>query len=209
MKTEIAKGINENNYLSYESEKDLNKILLDIEDFYYSDFWIQRLRRRGKEEYIRIDLSKILDSILELNSIVRFKTFEDKETKNAYSTNCDVIAVNTNMSDRKINDSHIYNLIMHELGHRQYDQRSFKPIIFLNKISLGDIESNLIKEPSKYKYFTDHDELRQRIIPIVREMYINNWTPEEAYFQSPNLIQDDIYKLYGKEYIIHLLKNIL
>ncbi len=209
METKIAEGINKNNHLSLKSKCALARVLADIEYFYYSNFWVRRLLRRSKEERIKIELPKIFDAISELNSMVLFKIFKDKEAINAYSTNCDVIAINANMPDRKINDSHIYNLIMHELGHRQYDHIRFIPIMYLNRITFGDVESNLIKEPYKYEYFTDPAELRQRIIPIVREMYINGWTPEEAYFRSPNLIQDDIYKLYGKEYIIHLLKNIL
>ena len=33
---------------------------------------------------------------------------------------------------------------------------------------------------------------RQRIIPIVKEMYDNDWTAEEAYELSENLRMDDI-----------------
>ena len=53
---------------------------------------------------------------------------------------------------------------------------------------------------------TNNNELRQRIIPIIKEMYDNNWTAEEAYKLSENLKKDDIFT---KDYIINLLKNIL
>ena len=55
----------------------------------------------------------------------------------------------------------------------------------------------------------NNNELRQRIIPIVKEMYDNNWTAEEAYELSANLKRDDIKDIFTKDYIIDLLKNIL
>lgn len=60
-----------------------------------------------------------------------------------------------------------------------------------------------------YLYFTDDNELRQRIIPIIKEMYNNKWTAEEAYELSENLKKDDIRDIFTKDYIIDLLNNIL
>jgi len=60
-----------------------------------------------------------------------------------------------------------------------------------------------------YPYFTDDNELRQRIIPIIKEMYDNNWKAEEAYELSENLKMDDIKDIFTKEYILYLLENVL
>lgn len=40
-------------------------------------------------------------------------------------------------------------------------------------------------------------------------MYDNNWTIEESYELSENLKNDSIKDIFTKDYIIHLLKNIL
>ena len=122
-----------------------------------------------------------------------------------------MIALNVNMSKEKLNDSHINNVIMHEFGHRQYNQKEFNIVVELNKKIIGNsglhIKDTL--EGKDYKYFTDHNEIRQRIISIIKEMYDNNWTYKEAYKLSENLKIDDIKDIFTKEYIIDLLVNIL
>lgn len=48
-----------------------------------------------------------------------------------------------------------------------------------------------------------------RLTPIIKEMYDNNWTAEETYELSENLKMDDIKDIFIKEYILDLLENIL
>lgn len=97
--------------------------------------------------------------------------------------------------------------------HRQYNQQEFVFIKYLNKIAIGSpglyLKSNQSLEDKDFNYFTNNNELRQRIIPIIKEMYDNNWTAEEAYELSENLKKDDIKDIFTKDYIIDLLKNIL
>ena len=112
-----------------------------------------------------------------------------------------------------MNNSHISNVIMHEFGHRQYNQQEFIFIKYLNELIIGSsglyIKSNQTLEEEDYNYFIDNNEIRQRIIPIIKEMYDNDWTAEEAYEQSHNLYIDDIKNIFTKEYIIELLNNLL
>lgn len=117
-----------------------------------------------------------------------------------------MIALNINMSKQNLNDSHIKNIIMHEFGHRQYNQPQFVIIKYLNKLILRspglNIKNSQTLGETDYPYFTDDNELRQRIIPVVKEMYDNNWSAEEAYELSENLKNDDIKDIFVKEYII-------
>lgn len=123
-----------------------------------------------------------------------------------------MIALNVNLDNNEMNDSYINNVIMHEFGHRQYNQPEFTLIKYLNEITI-DSPTFYIKDISLNKedniYFTNDNELRQRIVPIVKEMYDNNWTAEEAYELSANLKRDDIKDIFTKDYIIDLLNNIL
>ena len=195
---------------------ELGKSLKEIERFYYSDFWINRFKRRMREEeeeYIPIQLDVILGVTSNLSDDTQFKLFDEHSSKNGVSNKGTMIALNTNMSHNKLNDSHINNVIMHEFGHRQYNQKGFNLIINLNKRIIGFpglyIRNHQILTEDDYPYFTDYNEIRQRIIPIIKEMYDNKWSAEEAYDFSHNLFIDDIKTIFTKEYIIHLLKNLL
>ena len=55
----------------------------------------------------------------------------------------------------------------------------------------------------------DHDELRQRIIPIVKEMRDNNWKLSEVYDKSENLKMNDIKDIFTREYLLKLIDNLL
>ena len=193
----------------------LDESLQEIEQFYYSEFWEHRFKRRLKEENIDYDPIQ-LDIILGTTSFLRedtqFKVYSDSKTQNGVSNKDTMIALNVNLDDNEKNNSHINNVIMHEFGHRQYNQEEFNIIIELNK--------KVIKDPIDYvkdktltqkdlNYFTDHNELRQRIIPIIKEMIDNNWNLYETYQYSKNLNIDDIKQIYNKKYIITLLENIL
>lgn len=193
-------------------EAELDNSLKEIERFYYSDFWTSRFRRRLKEEgfrYYPLELDCILGSISCLREEVKFKLFTDESSSNGKSDKGNMIALNVNLDKEKLNDSHINNIIMHEFGHKQYNKQEFVFIKYLNELIIG---SPLLKESLEEKdfnYFTDDNELRQRIIPIVKEMYDNNWTAKDAYELSENLKRDDIKDIFTKDYIIDLLNNLL
>ena len=194
----------------------LDDSLKEIERFYYSDFWTSRFKRRLKEEgfrYYPLELDCILGAISYLRDNTKFKLFDENQNKNGVSNASTMIALNINMSEEKLNDSHINNVIMHEFGHIQYNQQEFVFIKYLNELTIGSpglyIKNNQTLGIEDYPYFTNDNELRQRIIPIVKEMYDNNWTAEEAYELSENLKRDDIRDIFTKDYIINLLNNIL
>lgn len=188
----------------------LDESLKQIERFFYTEFWENRFKRRLKEEGLSfsiIELDIIQGTISELRDNTKFKLFEGEP--NGVSNNDTMIALNVNLE----NDSHINNIIMHEFGHRQYNQSMFQIIVDLNQSIIKTpglyIKNNEVLTREDYPYFTDDNELRQRIIPIIKEMYDNNWTADEAYELSENLKMDDIKDIFTKEYIINLLNNLL
>ncbi len=190
----------------------LGEILIDIEKFYYSDFWESRFKRRLAEEgleYNPIELDKILGvtTLLKENNV--FKLFDKDENNKGVSNKGTMIALNINMSIEQSNDSHIKNVIMHEFGHRQYNQEEFRIIKYLNSKILKSPSPMGLESELDYQYFTNKNEIRQRIIPLVKEMYDNAWTPEQIYYLSDNLRQDDLYDMYSKAEILYWLENIL
>lgn len=194
----------------------LDESLKEIERFYYSDFWESRFKRRLKEEdldYDPIELDILQGVSSSLREDTKFKLFNGSSIQNGKSNLGTMIALNVNLDKEEINDSHINNVIMHEFGHRQYNQKEFSVIIGLNKIIIGSpdlyIRNNQSLTEEDYPYFTDDNELRQRIIPIIKEMRDNNWTLEETYELSQNLKMDDIKDIFTKEYILKLLNNLL
>lgn len=103
----------------------LDESLKEIERFYYSDFWADRFKRRLKEEgfrYYPLELDCILGSTSCLRDDTKFKLFDEDQNSNGISNHGTMIALNINMNEEKLNDSHINNVIMHEFGHRQYNQ---------------------------------------------------------------------------------------
>lgn len=194
----------------------LDNSLKEIEQFFYSNFWISRFKRRLKEEgfrYYPLELDCILGTISCLRDDTKFKLFNEDSNQNGKSNKGTMIALNVNMEKEELSDSYINNIIMHEFGHRQYNQQEFVFIKYLNEIAIRSprlyIKDNEILTRDDYFYFIEDNELRQRIIPIVKEMYDNNWTAEEAYELSENLKRDDIRDIFTKDYIINLLNNIL
>lgn len=194
----------------------LDKSLQEIEKFYYSDFWTSRFRRRLREEgfrYYPLELDCILGAITCLREDTQFKMFDEDPIQNGRSNKGTMIALNVNLDKNELNDSHINNVIMHEFGHRQYNQQEFVFIKYLNKLVIEApglyIKCSQSLEEKDYPYFTDDNELRQRIIPIIKEMYDNNWAAEDAYELSENLKIDDIKDIFEKDYIICLLNNLL
>lgn len=192
----------------------LDDSLKEIERFYYSEFWESRFRRRLKEEgfrYYPLELDCILGAISCLREDTKFKLFNEDSNQNGVSNKDTMIALNVNLDKDELNDSHINNIIMHEFGHRQYNQQEFVFIKYLNELTIGfpSLYLNQSLEEKDFSYFTNDNEIRQRIIPIVKEMYDNNWTAKEAYELSANLKRDDIKDIFTKDYIIDLLNNIL
>lgn len=193
----------------------LDDSLKEIERFYYTEFWENRLFDKLEDfNYSTSDKLNIICRIQGATSYLRdeikFRLFDKSPNENGISSNDDMIALNINM--KNLNDSHINNIIMHEFGHRQYDLPEFTIIKVINKNTFKDIKDNVIDESlikEDLKYFTNDNELRQRIIPIIKEMHDNNWTSNETYELSINLNNDDIKSIFKKEYIVYLLKNIL
>lgn len=196
--------------------EELDKILEDIEHFYYSSFWTNRFKRRMNEEdedWIPIQLDIIQGVTSDLRDTTKFKMFTEESSHNGLSNNGTMIALNTNMSKEKLNNSHINNVVMHEFGHRQYNEKAFNLIVELNKRVINKpkdyIKSEEVLNKEDYKYFMDHNEIRQRIIPIIKEMRDNNWKLNEVYDKSENLKIDDIKDIFTREYILKLIDNLL
>lgn len=179
---------------------ELDKVLADIEHFYYSDFWNTRFKRRLKEEkleYNPIELDIIQGTTSELREQVRFRLFVEDENIHGTSNYKNEISLNVN-SDLK-------NTIMHEFGHRQYNQSSFRLIIKLNKKIIGEPEFITELSDKDKEYFSNDDEIRQRIIPIIKEMRDNKWNLGQTY----DSITDSIKEIFTREYILKLIDNLL
>ena len=179
----------------------LGEVLESVERFYYSDFWVNRFRRRLQEEgleYDPIELDRILGATTSIKDDNVFKLFDDVTSKKGISKR-ETIALNINMNKEQLNDSHIENVIMHEFGHRQYNQSEFHIVEYLNDKILKSPSPMGLESELDYQYFSDKNEIRQRIIPIVKEMYDNELDSNEIYYLSKNLRQDDVYTMYSKE----------
>ena len=183
-----------------------NGILKEIEKFYYSSFWTNRFKRRMKEEgeeYIPIQLDIIQGITSELVENTQFKIVDRDPSINGISDSSSTITLNSSIAEEKIS-----NTIMHELGHKQYSEKGFRLIIELNKRIIGEPEIEGYSE-SDTSYITDHNEIRQRIIPIIKEMFDNGWTLSETYDKSVGLKLDSIKNVYTRSYILKLIDNLL
>lgn len=145
----------------------LNDSLKEIEKYYYSNFWTSRFRRRLREEgfrYYPLELDCILGSITCLREDTEFKMFNEDPVQNGISNTGTMIALNVNLDENELNDSHINNVVMHEFGHRQYNQQEFVFIKYLNELVIGSpglyIKNNQSLTERDYPYFTDDNELR-------------------------------------------------
>ena len=79
----------------------LGEVLEDIEQFYYSDFWINRFKRRLQEEnleYNPIELDRILGATTAIKDDNVFKLFDKDENNKGISNKGTMIALNINMS---------------------------------------------------------------------------------------------------------------
>lgn len=142
-------NFNTNCYKQYTNVSNLlgNKlynVLTNIERFYYSDFYESRFIKRLREEgfrYYPIELDCILGTISELKDNTQFKMFNEDSSLDGQSDSKFMIALNVNLDKDELNDSHITNVIMHEFGHRQYNQQEFRFIKYLNRLIIGTPET--------------------------------------------------------------------
>ena len=188
----------------------LYNILLKIQDFYSGSYWIKRFKRRLLEENIRFNnIEQIQNITSELIDKVLFKLFDKDSVYNGVSNRQNMIALNINFYDWKQNDSHIQNVVMHEFGHLQYLQKEFQIIVDLNRAILNNLKPFGLKSEVDERYFSNHNEIRQRIVPIIKEMLDNHWNFEQTYNLSENLRNDAIFTMYNKKTILFWLKNLL
>jgi hypothetical protein len=137
--------------------KEVSNYLESVERFYYSDFWVNRFRRRLQEEgleYDPIELDRILGATTSIKDDNVFKLFDDVTSKR------ETIALNINMNREQSNDSHIENVIMHEFGHRQYNQSEFHVVEYLNDKILKSPSPMGLESELDYQYFTNKNEIR-------------------------------------------------
>lgn len=111
--------------------------------------------------------------------------------------------------------------IHHEFGHGAYspiykdidEWLGALSVIEHNDNLIGDASKQLLSDhnlyPDEIGYFTDPNELRQRVIPAVEEMFTNGWTVEEAYDKSKALNRAGLKKIFNKDYILKLLGGML
>lgn len=99
----------------------LDSILLSVESFYYSKYWINRLKRRLKEENIYYPISTILNTISELKDTITFKLYNANASQKGKSNHSTIISLNSNISKLDSTLSHLENVVMHEFGHIQYN----------------------------------------------------------------------------------------
>lgn len=87
-------------------------------------------------------------------------------------------------------DNDIGSLIVHELGHLQYLQSWFNPIVKYN---------NLIIQPTSFEgyYWSDKNEIRQRVLTLLYQEY---WGLK---------VEDDLLKVYDRRLINKWKKSVL
>lgn len=194
------------------------------DDFYNSDEYIERyVSRLGLPEILAKDMHKEL--IKTLNDI------QDNTVIGVFHSN------NTSGQQTlfRNNDTgeYIHRLSLstgvpyyspkitthHEFGHSLYnvnrikDIPAVKQLVKANDELIGDAEKHLISKGNlseeQIAYYTDKDELRQRVIPVVEEMFENGWTAEDAFEKSIALKRSNLKDLFNKDYIIKLLEGML
>lgn len=190
-------------YLGYR----LSTVLDNIEEFYFSRFYEQRFIRRMNEEGIKynpIEFDRILGLVNTIKDDIIFALF-NKSTNYKGSSKGITISLNSNIKMDQTNDKHIKNIIMHEFGHILYNQPEFKRIRELNNQVFKSPSPIGLENDLDYKYFSDNNELRQRIIPLVKYKYDYGVNSNIAYYHN----YDDIYDMYSKDKIIYWIDNIL
>lgn len=160
---------------------------------------------------------KFLNALEKLHNNYEVGIFNSPTSRGQYSHNPSRISLNVKsfMYDPNIT-------IAHEFGHGIYspwfknsdDLSAIQSIIKHNDNLIGDASKHLLPEADIYdvkdiNYFTNPNELRQRIIPAVEEMVENGWSVEEAYDKSKALKDAELKVVFNKDYIIKLLGGML
>lgn len=171
-------------------------LLNKIRKFFYSKFYSDRYYRRT----FTFQLQPILNCTSSLLDNIKIDYYKGPNYSNAKAQG-NTIWLNQN---KDIWDDSEFSLILHEFGHLQYKEKPMEEIVNLNNALKFPLPIGL--ENEKYlDYFSDKNEIRQRILPIVYCMYKNNFNSKEAYYYC----YDDLYLFYSQEQIIYWIENIL
>lgn len=203
----------------------------DIDLFYGSEEYTDRFNKRVSEYYNdEFDLQLTSDQLSELKG--QFDNMlADIQAKyqpgifrgepygfaNAQTMN---VGLNANLSYTR--PELINPTITHEFGHLIWHYPWFHQTKGTRFNVVNDTNISLMGNPSEHltsvgkslpqdriDYITDHNELRQRIIPIVKEAMQKGWTPEQAYQKSKLVKYADLDTIFNKDYIIKLIGGML
>ena len=187
-----------------------------IEDFYQSPEYKDRFITKISND-IKVDPNRAYDELLlDLNEVQKHyitKLF----THNTRRGFAGIGELGLNVRVPKYSAD---ITIPHEFGHLIYDRAtpSIDKIIRLNERVIDYPSHNLRSDVFEINpgisrefidYVSDFDELRQRIIPAVEEMFKNGWTVEETYNKSIALKDAQLKDIFNKDYILKLLGGML
>ena len=211
----------------YKLTKERTRDLID--NFYksdeYQDRFIKQITEHSPPQFLKNpnskyspenQYSKFLQNLEKVNDIYDVGIFNKNLTFGSYQYDPSIISLNAR--------AHSYDpniTIHHEFGHGAYSYHNktddewsgVYSVIKNNEDLIGDASKHILKDVNlsdEYReYITDKDELRQRIIPAVEEMFNNGWTVQEAYDKSKALQQAQLKDVFEKDYIIKLLGGML
>lgn len=194
----------------------------NIANFYMSPEYQQRFNERvgtivpasevpGKWSMFKKDLNALQDQYLATPVIDRVELHG-----NSHILADDAgYVMSLNAAPEKLDYSHLFYTPTHEFGHFMYGSAKpgFASIKEVNAQLMGNPITQLKKDiPADNPaviIMSDHDELRQRMIPAVKEMFENKWTPEQAFDNSKALKLGEVKRVFKKPYIISLLGGLL
>lgn len=194
----------------------------DVANFYMSPQYQQRFNERvgaiipvdevaGKWNMFKRDLNALQNEYLASPVIDRAELHG-----NSHILADDAgYVMSLNAAPEKLDYSHLLYTPTHEFGHFMYGSAKpgFASIKEANAKLIGDPKTQLLEDvPADNPaviIMSDHDELRQRMIPAVKEMFQNKWTPEQAFEKSKALKLGEVNRVFKKPYIISLLGGLL
>lgn len=169
-------------------------VLNNIEEF-YNTFWEDRANKVLSKQQVR-QIQSMTSLLLD---DIRFKLYYADASQNGYSNKSHTIFINGN------NETNIPILIMHEFGHIQYNQKEFIPVVKYNDFIINNPLPIEKLSELDYKYFTNKNEIRQRLIPLVKLKLENDLTYKFIF----NNFEDDLFQIYDKKDLIYWMNNIL
>lgn len=187
-----------------------------IEDFYQSPEYKDRFITKISND-IKVDPNRAYDELLlDLNEVQKHyitKLFTHNTRRGFAGT--EELGLNVRVPRYSTDIT-----IPHEFGHLIYNRvtPSIDKIIRLNERVIGNPIHNLRSDVFEINpgisrefidYVSDFEELRQRIIPAVEEMFKNGWTVEETYNKSIALRDAQLKDIFNKDYILKLLGGML